>query len=174
MIRFHRGRDAHYWAPAQIPAGVFHAPGLQKRASEKGTFSWGPKNKLALHRAGIPVDLFSATEDNWWNYVVCRPDHTRITFASRQPPSSAAGNGIPTAPASRAGPLAGQREEHKVEILSRPTLFATMGTQLRKGQGPPLWHLSFRKPISVGVGSVSSCSRILLFFINAIFKASVL
>jgi hypothetical protein len=97
MIRFHRGRDAHYWAPAQIPAGVFHAPGLQKRASEKGTFSWGPKNKLALHRAGIPVDLFSATEDNWWNYVVCRPDHTRITFASRQPPSSAAGNGIPTA-----------------------------------------------------------------------------
>jgi hypothetical protein len=80
----------------------------------------------------------------------------------------------PYGSASRAGPLAGQREEHKVEILSRPTLFATMGTQLRKGQGPPLWHLSFRKPISVGVGSVSSCSRILLFFINAIFKASVL
>jgi len=24
----HRGRDAHYWAPpAQIPAGVIHAPG---------------------------------------------------------------------------------------------------------------------------------------------------
>jgi hypothetical protein len=28
--------------------------------------------RRALHRDGIPVDLFTATEDNWWNYVVCR------------------------------------------------------------------------------------------------------
>ena len=46
---------------------------LQKRFSVKGTASWGPKNKLAVHVAsGIPVDLFSATEANWWNYLVCR------------------------------------------------------------------------------------------------------
>ena len=46
---------------------------LQKRLSVKGTASWGPKNKLALHVAsGIPVDLLAATEANWWNYLVCR------------------------------------------------------------------------------------------------------
>jgi len=46
---------------------------LKKRFSVKGTTSWGPKNKLAVHVAsGIPVDLFSATEANWWNYLVCR------------------------------------------------------------------------------------------------------
>jgi len=34
---------------------------------------YGRKNKLMLHRAtGLPVDLFAATEDNWWNYLVCR------------------------------------------------------------------------------------------------------
>lgn len=46
---------------------------LVKRASEAGTFAWGSKNKLARHIASdIPVDLFSTTEANWWNSLVCR------------------------------------------------------------------------------------------------------
>lgn len=46
---------------------------LAKRENVKGCEMWGEKNKLAVHVAsGIPVDLFAATEENWWNYVVCR------------------------------------------------------------------------------------------------------
>ena len=36
---------------------------LFKRPSKTGSFSWGEKNRLAVHtRSGIPVDLFAATE----------------------------------------------------------------------------------------------------------------
>lgn len=46
---------------------------LAKRPSSTGCFSWGQKNKLAIHLpSGIPVDLFAATEANWWSYLVCR------------------------------------------------------------------------------------------------------
>lgn len=35
--------------------------------------TWGKQNKLAVHcETGIPVDLFSTTKENWWNYLVCR------------------------------------------------------------------------------------------------------
>lgn len=46
---------------------------LTKRPNLKGICAWGPKNKLAIHRAsGIPVDLFSVAPDCWWNSVVVR------------------------------------------------------------------------------------------------------
>ena len=46
---------------------------LEKRPNVRGIFTWGEKNKLAVHRkSGIPVDLFSAKEDNWWMTVVIR------------------------------------------------------------------------------------------------------
>lgn len=46
---------------------------LAKRLDVNGRESWGPKNKLATHVAtGMPVDLFTATAANWWNYLVCR------------------------------------------------------------------------------------------------------
>lgn len=46
---------------------------LAKRENVNGSEMWGPKNKLALHVAsGIPVDLFTACESNWFNYLVCR------------------------------------------------------------------------------------------------------
>jgi DNA polymerase/3'-5' exonuclease PolX len=46
---------------------------LAKRESVTGRTAWGPQNKLAVHvKSGIPVDLFTATRDNWWNLVVCR------------------------------------------------------------------------------------------------------
>lgn len=46
---------------------------LAKRTNVNGSETWGEKNKLAVHVAsGIPVDLFAATEANWFNYLVCR------------------------------------------------------------------------------------------------------
>jgi DNA polymerase/3'-5' exonuclease PolX len=46
---------------------------LSKRLNTRESEMWGPKNKLAQHHpSGIPVDLFSATESNWFNYLVCR------------------------------------------------------------------------------------------------------
>ena len=46
---------------------------IARRSSVTGSVAWGEKNKLAVWCAdGIPVDLFSATEANWFNYLVCR------------------------------------------------------------------------------------------------------
>lgn len=60
---------------------------LAKRPSVKGTFTWGDKNKLAIHCAtGIPVDLFSTTDANWHNSLVCRTgshkNNVRICMAA--------------------------------------------------------------------------------------------
>jgi len=61
---------------------------LAKREGEAGHTGWGPKNKLAVHvTSGIPVDLFTATPENWWNYLVCRTgpkeSNTRIAAAAQ-------------------------------------------------------------------------------------------
>jgi len=46
---------------------------LAKRLNKNGGTAWGAQNKLAVHVAsGIPVDLFTATDANWFNYLVCR------------------------------------------------------------------------------------------------------
>ncbi len=46
---------------------------LRKRKNVNGYETFGPKNKLLRHvLSGIPVDLFAATPENWWNYFVCR------------------------------------------------------------------------------------------------------
>jgi DNA polymerase/3'-5' exonuclease PolX len=46
---------------------------LERRLSAAGHQAYGPKNKLLVHRAsGIPVDLFAATTETWWNLLVCR------------------------------------------------------------------------------------------------------
>jgi len=46
---------------------------LSKRIGAAGSTSWGEKNKLAVHEhSKVPVDLFTATEANWFNYLVCR------------------------------------------------------------------------------------------------------
>lgn len=58
---------------------------LKKRLNVNGSEMWGEKNKLAVHCAtGIPVDLFAATEANWFNYLVCRtgPGESNIRIAS--------------------------------------------------------------------------------------------
>lgn len=46
---------------------------IQPRKNINGSVVWGEKNKFAYHvSTGIPIDFFSATEANWWNYLVCR------------------------------------------------------------------------------------------------------
>jgi DNA polymerase/3'-5' exonuclease PolX len=46
---------------------------IQHRPNVNGSVIWGEKNKLAIHSAsGIPVDFFTASEENWFNYLVCR------------------------------------------------------------------------------------------------------
>jgi DNA polymerase/3'-5' exonuclease PolX len=61
---------------------------LAKRPSVTGVTAWGLKNKLALHRSGMPVDLFRTTEISWWNYLVCRTgpsdSNTRIATEARR------------------------------------------------------------------------------------------
>jgi len=66
-------------------AGLISAGVLAKRPNSNGGFAWGEKNKLAIHVAsGIPVDFFTATEANWFNYLVCRtgPGESNIRIAS--------------------------------------------------------------------------------------------
>ena len=46
---------------------------LAQRRNALGNTTWGSLIKLAVHsKSGIPVDLFTATKENWWNYLVCR------------------------------------------------------------------------------------------------------
>lgn len=61
---------------------------LERRKNVNGSAMYGPKNKLMRHRAsGLPVDLFAATSENWWNYLVCRTgpaeSNTRICMAAQ-------------------------------------------------------------------------------------------
>lgn len=61
---------------------------LERRKNVNGSEMYGSKNKLMRHRAsGLPVDLFAATPENWWNYLVCRTgpadSNTRICMAAQ-------------------------------------------------------------------------------------------
>ncbi|MCW1922700.1 hypothetical protein OKA05_09055 [Luteolibacter arcticus] len=68
-------------------AGMLASGILTKRPDKNGNTAWGDKNKLALHSSGVPIDLFSATDANWWNYLVCRTgpadSNTRIATAAQ-------------------------------------------------------------------------------------------
>lgn len=62
---------------------------LERRKNVNGSQMYGPKNKLMRHRAsGLPVDLFAATPENWWNYLVCRTgpadSNKRICMAAQE------------------------------------------------------------------------------------------
>ena len=46
---------------------------MAKRPNKDGHFTYGPKNKLLIHRAsGIPVDLFRTDQANWGMAMVVR------------------------------------------------------------------------------------------------------
>lgn len=104
---------------------------LEKRVSLRGATSWGAKNKLAVHRAsGIPVDLFAATEENWWNYLVCRTgsaeSNQRIATAAIQK----GWHWNPYGPGfSRDGPPTAAREV--VAVSSEEEVFAFVGLPYR-------------------------------------------
>lgn len=57
---------------AEIIDGMLNRGDVSKRPSVRGTFTWGPQNKLAIHRNGVPVDFFAATEEKWWVSLVVR------------------------------------------------------------------------------------------------------
>jgi DNA polymerase/3'-5' exonuclease PolX len=114
-----RRRDMFALSPANLADEAIEAllltGVLRKRPSKTKTFAWGVKNKLALHRSGIPVDLFAATPENWFNYLVCRTgpadSNTRIAMEAQKRgwKWNPYGNGF-----SRGGVLAGPPEEHVV------------------------------------------------------------
>lgn len=46
---------------------------IAKRPNVNGSFTWGERNKLAIHVAsGIPVDFFGTSAENWWVTLVIR------------------------------------------------------------------------------------------------------
>lgn len=52
---------------------LIEAQSLEKRKNAAGSEMWGDLNKFAIAvKTGIPVDLFTATDENWFNYLVCR------------------------------------------------------------------------------------------------------
>ncbi len=54
-------------------AGALEGGWLQKRINRAGFETWGDQIKLARHvESGVPVDFFTATAENWSNYLVCR------------------------------------------------------------------------------------------------------
>ena len=53
--------------------GLLQLGVLEKRPNVRSVFTWGPKNKLAIHQpSGIPVDLFACPESKWWVTLVVR------------------------------------------------------------------------------------------------------
>ena len=55
---------------------------LAKRPNVNGSFTWGERNKLAVHVAsGIPVDLFGTSEENWWVSLVIRTGSKETNLA---------------------------------------------------------------------------------------------
>lgn len=72
----------------EVIARLEAAGTLERRRNVKGSEMFGEKNKLMRHReTGLPVDLFTATADNWANYLVCRTgpaeSNTRIAMAAQ-------------------------------------------------------------------------------------------
>lgn len=62
---------------------------IRPRPNVKGSVSWGEKNRLAFHvETLIPIDFFIATEESWWNMLVCRTggaiNNTRLAEAYRR------------------------------------------------------------------------------------------
>ena len=57
---------------------------LRRRLNINGSETFGEKIKLMLHvDSSVPVDLFSTTEESWWNYLVCRtgPAESNVAIA---------------------------------------------------------------------------------------------
>ena len=59
---------------------------LKKRANKSGRYSYGEQNKLLVHvPSGVPVDVFSASTENWGMSLVVRtgPKEFNVRMMSR-------------------------------------------------------------------------------------------
>lgn len=53
-----------------------------KRQNTRSIFTWGEKNKLAVHcKTRVPVDFFATTEENWWVSLVIRTGSKETNLA---------------------------------------------------------------------------------------------
>jgi DNA polymerase/3'-5' exonuclease PolX len=80
LFGFTTENKADYKILSLETSGIF-----RRRLNVNGLTTYGLKNKLMVHcDSGIPIDLFSATEENWWNYLVCRtgPAESNIRIAT--------------------------------------------------------------------------------------------
>jgi DNA polymerase/3'-5' exonuclease PolX len=62
---------------------------LSRRENASGGYNFGPQNKLMRHcETGLPVDLFTANRENWFNYLVCRTgsaeSNLRVATAAKE------------------------------------------------------------------------------------------
>lgn len=96
---------------------------LTKRHSRT---AWGALNKLALHRSGIPVDLFRTHERAWWNYLVCRTgpaeSNTRIAMAAQRKGFRWHPENVGFTRLSDSSTLVVQSEEHVFAFVNLPYL----------------------------------------------------
>lgn len=61
--------------------GLLNDEVISKRPNVNGDFTWGERNKLAIHASGIPVDFFSTKADNWWVSLVIRTGSKETNLA---------------------------------------------------------------------------------------------
>lgn len=90
---------------------------LERRKNVNGSETFGPLNKLMRHVAtGVPVDLFTANADNWWNYLVCRtgPAESNTRIAMRAQDMGWRWNPYGPGFSRGGGPLGGEREERRM------------------------------------------------------------
>jgi len=101
---------------------------LQQRKNVNGSTMWGAKNKMAVHAAsGIPVDLFTATYGNWFNYLVCRTGSAENNMAIA---TAAQAKGWKWNPYAAGFTRADGREVHRVE--SEKGVFDFVGLPYKK------------------------------------------
>jgi DNA polymerase/3'-5' exonuclease PolX len=66
----------------EVVGGLLTDGVLAKRPNVNGHFTWGERNKLAIHvPSGIPVDLFGTNEDRWWVSLVIRTGSKETNLA---------------------------------------------------------------------------------------------
>lgn len=67
---------------SEVVEGLVKQGILALRPNVNGSFTWGERNKLAIHVAsGIPVDLFGTSEENWWVSLVIRTGSKETNLA---------------------------------------------------------------------------------------------
>ena len=83
---FGRAVTKWYFLNRRLDALVADGSVLKKRADKSGRYSYGEQNKLLVHvPSGVPVDVFSASTENWGMSLVVRtgPKEFNVRMMSR-------------------------------------------------------------------------------------------